>query len=72
MFWTLLVIVAIIAFFVASRYGLYLGIISRVPVTYRQRERIGWACAFALIASFGGGARHSFYVRSRIGCSNLP
>ncbi len=62
MSWTLLVIVAIIAFFIASRYGEYLEIISRVPVTYSHRERIGWACAFALLVTFAGdGGLHYMF-----------
>ena len=62
MSWTLLVIVAIIALVVASRYGEYLGIISRVPVTYSHRERIGWACAIGLLVSFAGdGGLHYMF-----------
>jgi hypothetical protein len=51
MSWTFLAILAIITFFLVARCGMRLGIISRVPVTYSQRERAGWALAFALIAS---------------------
>ena len=62
MSWTFLAILAIIAFFLVTRCGERLGIISRVPVIYSQRKRAGWALAFALIVSFGGESGQDFML----------